>query len=281
VVTPHRDRSALRSTSTLLFAGFRSFLAYEPSTKHWTELHTESGKYFGTAILDADTLAVVSRPDVGGDQLLLIDRTSAQLVGTKPLPSADTHQIARFRDHLYVTDTQHGRLLRLAVDDLAGPADVVVQVPERAHLNSVLPERDAIRVLLHNYGPSEILTVGPPQTTMSDIGRNSHDLVRWGDNILVCASADGALLQVSNSGAVEVLWSDASLFTKGLTVVENEAWFGCSPPSKRHERWELDCDVIRFDLQTRQVIDRFGVPYPGLLNAIASIGALESVTVGA
>ena len=61
------------------------------------------------------------------------------------------------------------------------------------------------------------------------IGKMSHGLVHWRDRFIVLNSGMGQLVSVSkfNPGETKMLWQEPSkTFMKGLTVVEDVAYFG-------------------------------------------------------
>lgn len=268
--------------NVLLVASFSSLMAFDPVRVEWTLLHQGQGKYFGMVALDDQSVAVVSRPDGNHcDDLLVFDRQSGEVQRSVPLESINTHQIARTRDRLYVADTGQGRVLVMSPTDLSSKPTVLAEFPFKDHVNSIRPAAEHVDLLLHKFGPSEFVridtTTGREVIRVPNVGRNSHDIEPWNNRFLVCASALGGIVSVDPIvGDVESVWRDDASFTKGLAVVGDIAWFGCSAPSTRATRWTLKCELVALDVSTSTVVGRFEVPHGGLVNAIAQVRKMDS-----
>lgn len=272
----------LENPDVLLVASFTSLMAFDPVRVEWTLLHQGQGKYYGMVALDDHSVAVVSRPQQGlPDDLLIFDRQYGTVQRSVSLESIDTHQIARTRDRLYIADTGQGRVLVMSPTNLADPPAVLAEFAVNDHVNSIRPAAEHVDLLLHKSGPSDFVRVdvktGREVLRVEGVGRQSHDLEPWNDKILVCASALGGIVAVDPTvGDVESVWQDDASFTKGLAVVGDIAWFGRSTPSNRAERWTRKCELVALDISTGTVVDRFEVPQDGLVNAIAHVGRMDT-----
>jgi len=273
----------LQNPETVLVASFTALMALDVQKQTWQTIHEGRGKYFGMAVLDKDRLVVVSRPDGAlADDLLVFDRVTAALIEAIRLPSTDTHQIRRHGHDLYVTSTGTGQLLKLDIDQLdqAQPPTIVCAFDAEDHVNSVFVSDDQIAVLLHKFGPSQVVWLSLPTgreiRRHSGIGRNSHDIEPWNDQLIVCGSAEGSVLQVGAEGNTRVIWHNDETFTKGLAVLDGVALVGQSAPSTRIKRWTLPVTIVALDLASGALLDTVPVPAPGLVNAIAQVSRLDA-----
>lgn len=260
----------------LLVSSFTTLFWHFPQTGQSRVVHNTAGRYYGIGIGDRpDELLVISRPDQERDDLLLrINHRTGVVSRTWQLASRDTHQAIRYGNLLLVTDSFRGRLLVYSLPqvELIRTYDVL---NFEAHLNTVRVFEQDYYLLAHNFGDSALHRMDPQSGEIREswpaFGRGSHDIIPWNGGFLTLDSLNGGLLFVDRqSKQARTLWSEAGAFTKGLCVENGIAWFGVSPPAVRGTRFEVQCELVGFDLRHELLKWRQAVPFPGLINAITS-----------
>jgi hypothetical protein len=98
---------------------------------------------------------------------------------------------------------------------------------------------------------------------LQGIGKKAHGLVKWHGGYLLLDSESGALtlLRVGAGGAsLRRLWQapEADRFLKGLTVVDDVAYFGVSQWAPRSARDDprSNCELAAFDLVHNRLLWR-------------------------
>lgn len=137
-----------------------------------------------------------------------------------------------------MADTAKGRVLHYSFPEVALLHDFSV-FTRVEHVNTLAPSADgkSIWAVLHNSGArsclAEIdLATGETQKyrpAYYNIGKMSHGLVHWRDRFIILNSGMGQLISVAKHvpGDTKVLWTEPKqIFMKGLTVVEDVAYFG-------------------------------------------------------
>ena len=162
----------------------------------------------------------------------------------------DVHQIACWRDLVFLTDTGKNRVI--GHDLSAASTKLVLNIGDERqdvnHVNALLVHDGALWIGLNNRGETdaEILRVpldeGLPDGEVSaySIGevsrvsglRHSHDLVPFGDVFLTCASHEGRVHRADTGDAV----FEAEKWTRGLAVAPDALWVGSSEIAERSKR---------------------------------------------
>jgi outer membrane protein assembly factor BamB len=283
---PSDDAALAGGGPRLLLASFGRLFWWFPATGAHRVVHEGEGKYYGLAPAADDgpaeaRIAVVSRPDQERDDVLLsIDAATGAVLRRLALASRDTHQMVRAGDVLYVTDTFRGRVLALSWPD-GRLLRAYEAFTRENHVNSLLVEDGSLLVVCHNRGRSALarldLATGAISERWEDVGEHSHDVLPFGDDLLVCDSRGGGLLRVARADRrARTLWSDPGHFTKGLVVEDGIAYFAVSKAAVREERFRVECDVVAFDVAAGRAVWRRPTPSRGLVNALATPRSLEA-----
>jgi len=127
-------------------------------------------------------------------------------------------------------------------------------------------------------------TKSPPQIIgrLQGIGKKAHGLVKWHGAFVLLDSDSGALsmLRVGAGGAsLRKLWQapEPDRFLKGLTVVDDVAYFGVSEWAPRSARDDpkSNCELAAFDLLQNKLLWRREVraawvePYTFMFNSFS------------
>mmetsp|Transcript_11532 Transcript_11532/g.42183 ORF Transcript_11532/g.42183 Transcript_11532/m.42183 type:complete len:366 (-) Transcript_11532:14-1111(-) len=263
-------------------------------TSEWFVVHEGEGSYYGQFIdEDPEYLWVISRnpkPKERGhvpgrkDQLIKIHIETGDVVTRKPVESTFTHDAVRQGRNIYVADTAKGRVLHYSFPEVALLHDFSV-FTRVEHVNTLAPSADgkSIWAVLHNSGArsclAEIdLATGETQKyrpAYYNIGKMSHGLVHWRDRFIILNSGMGQLISVAKHvpGDTKVLWTEPKqIFMKGLTVVEDVAYFGICEFGTAWERSSPEkwAEVGAFDLNRGKLLWRKLVDTHGLLNIVAT-----------
>eukprot|EP00798_Chlamydomonas_sp_ICE-L_P024239 gene24239-9838_t len=247
--------------------------------------------------------------------LIELDAETGEELTRVKLQSRFTHDAARAGDKVYICNTDGGEIQQLSYPDMQLVKKwPLFSLKQHMNTLAPLDE-DEIWVVLHNLGKSDIVRVelcnctldnAPPSidSRIREVGMSSHGLVRWNDNFIVLDSQNGALVKVDPgtlSGLVqwsseaehakpEVLWKwsseaqhakpevkapEGGKFLKGLTVVDDIAYFGISVFSNRAARGDptMDSEVGAFDLLNKELLWRRTVPTKRSLNIVAPTGS--------
>ena len=258
----------------LLVSTFSTLFWYFPNSDTFRVVHEGAGRYYGVGLADDERrLLVMSRPDQERDDLLLaVDPLTSECSRRWQLDSRDTHQIVRDGRRLFVTDAFRGRILVYELPDvrLVRRYD---NFDYQAHINSIRVLDGDLYALAHNFGPSVLYRLDQESGAILDqwpsFGMGSHDIIAFEGSFLSLDSAAGGLLRVDRrSKRAETLWAQSGMFTKGLCVEGNVAYFGLSRPSQREQRYSVVCSMVAFDIAKGTVLWHRAMPFPGLVNAI-------------
>ena len=235
-------------------------------------IHENEGVYYGAFKGEGNTVWVVSR---GAKEYLLQIDLDYGLIFRKQIPSLFTHDCIRNGDKVYIADCGHGSVVILNYPSME-VYKVLSLFTVKEHINTLLYDKGILWCLLHNLGKSKLVGIDPEtgeyQKIYTDVGIQSHGLVRYLDGFLVLSSFESQLLYVTDN-FTEVLFTDCcKTFLKGLLKVGNLVYFGASPPLERRERGDpsLQCDLVSFDLVTG-VVTRQSKLTMGLLNNLSLI----------
>jgi quercetin dioxygenase-like cupin family protein len=251
------------------------FLMFDTFDKKVRVVHEGSGVYYGSV-----GEWTVSRPDGIGKDCLLSVRTNER-VG---LPSGFTHDFCRFGDKLYIADCANGGVVVLSYPEMKLLRHLK-PFTRRDHINTVLCEEEGkLWCLLHSLGKSKLVQIsaetGEWLQVLTDVGTQSHGIIRFQEGFLILSSGTSELLFVSSGGASQpkVLWKDSTeTFLKGLCVSPggdgNVAYFGIAPLTERMDRQSLNlqCEIAAFDLKTNTLMWRHKIDTNGLLNSIVCV----------
>ena len=122
-----------------------------------------------------------------------------------------------------------------------------------------------------------------PQITrgrLPDLGTSAHGLVWWDGHMVTLDSDGGRLLATPvtthelargaapTGAALEVWRAEGECFLKGLSVLDDVAYFGLSPPQRRMVRLRVNTTLVAVDLRSGRELYRRALPTLGLLNLV-------------
>ena len=236
-------------------------------------VHTGRGVYYGIVNTEDPNIEWVVSRGAATEALLKIDMISGELLDEKPIPSKFTHDCIRHGDKVYIADTGNGRIVILNYPGL-DVYKILNIFTIQNHINTLFYDdaTDVLWCLLHNHGKSILVGVDPEtgerRETYTNVGFQSHGIVKWRNGFLVLSSAESRLIFITRR-TTEVLFTDTrGTFLKGLMMIGNKVYFGASPPFPRNNRGDpgLMCDIICVDPATRQMLSRTKMETRGLLN---------------
>jgi hypothetical protein len=148
------------------------------------------------------------------------------------------------------------------------------------HFNSITFYKDRLYVLAHNLDQmSFILEVSWPQL---DVIRRIDTTALWAhnvwvrndDEIIVCNSKQGSLLEVNTN---TTLWSAQNdrVMTRGLACAEERVFVGMSKLSGRSERQTSDGGISILDAKSFEQIDYISLPHSGVVHEIRVLDAAD------
>jgi hypothetical protein len=149
------------------------------------------------------------------------------------------------------------------------------------HFNSVTFYDRRLYVLAHNLDRcSFILEVSWPEL---EVIRQIDTTALWAHNIwlreneeiIVCNSKQGSLLEVNSNSTV---WSAESdrVITRGLACAEDRVFVGISKLSGRSERHTSDGGIAILDAKTFQQIDYISLPHSGAVHEVRVLDAADA-----
>lgn len=170
----------------------------------------------------------------------------------------DVHQMEYHDGLLFLTDTALDRVhvYELATNRLVRIINLGPQRRDTHHVNAVLMEGENLLVGLNNRGhrDSAILTLpmeairngGPVEVDGFGMGplreltgiHHTHDLERYKDWLLCCASHAGQVLRTDTGEVI----AHTEGWTRGLAVTDEGLWVGVSPLAKRSQRHKSNLD---------------------------------------
>jgi hypothetical protein len=220
--------------------------------------------------------------------ILLVDTSSSKVLQTAKLPSVFTHDMVKFENKIYVTDTENGNIWELLINNLSVSRKLNL-FTRKEHVNTVAiwpfwPGENIIKpilvAVLHNQGPSQLVHIdietGEIIRRLENIGLQSHGAVLWEERYaIVLSSGESSLIKVDilSNGTVYTLWKNSECtFTKGLCVINDIAYFGISPFSNRDNRFRTMqyCELAAFDLVKNILLWKRPVETNGLINVLAA-----------
>ena len=281
----------------LLIASHNRLLVHDVDTGLHRTLHAGRGVYYSTVeSVTKGRIWVSTRPDVGSNDMLeiAIHEPTRNLVSVIPLEdSMFTHEVIRLGDKAYVADTNSGSISIMSYPEfkLIGK---IKGFSRANHLNTLAVGTNAssIWAVYHNRGsPSFVaefdLISNELLRTLSPIGNQAHAWLEYPINSskrLLLSSGDASLVHLDlTTMNSQVLYtskrhgSKSKMFLKGLTVINDVAYFGESEYRDRKGRATVECSLIALDLKTGRVI--FERPLPGsigLINTITAAGVPSS-----
>jgi hypothetical protein len=115
------------------------------------------------------------------------------------------------------------------------------------HLNSVWMDKHRIYLVAHNWGPSEVyvfdLHTRRPEAKYT-MGRCAHNVWRENDEILVCSSAEGTVVNQYGNTKCQI-----DGFTRGMAKDNERRLLGISEKKDRKNRTQTDATVVELDNQ--------------------------------
>ncbi|KAK3260807.1 hypothetical protein CYMTET_30256, partial [Cymbomonas tetramitiformis] len=250
-------------------------------------LHEGRGVYYGVfpGEQGSGTVWVVSRPHnwrptTSKEYLLNIHLDSGLLLEERPIMSRFGHDAIRAANgKVYVANTGEG-----IVEELRFPSMESLRRLElftfKEHVNTlaVSPDGSQLAAMLHNMGESRIvladLKTGKEERRLVHAGLKAHGLVYWKEYFVVLDSDHSAVILVHREhDTSERVWStEDGSFLKGLTVIDDVAYFGMNEALTRSKRNDPDlgAEVGAVHLLRRELLWRKPVPAHGLLNIVAA-----------
>lgn len=247
----------------LLVTTSRSLLLVDTASGQYRPIHRGAGLYYGLAATPRHTLAaargrmVSSATDPAHErgEILVFDRRLG-LVDTwqAPFPLRDIHEIKWHRGHLWVTCSYDNMV---AIRSPAGQWQAWYPLGEpespprdRNHFNSLALEGDALWLLAHNRGASEILHFRLPDRTLLGrylLGQQAHNLWRHGRGWATCSSAEGRIVAQDGLGV------DTGAFPRGIAPLPDGWAVGLSQLAERDQRDYCDGQLALYDRRWRRV----------------------------
>ncbi|KAH9255719.1 hypothetical protein BASA81_006113 [Batrachochytrium salamandrivorans] len=227
------------------------------------------------------------------DYLVEIDYVNRRVVpGSRvQLPSTSfTHEVVKLGDRVYCADTGSGALNVLSFPQFALTGRVQRHT-SADHLNTLAPlahNESVWGTFFNQHGPSFAALIHPPTgqvlRTVDKIGFHAHSWVEWTPELRVYLSSKEAMLCVYNLTAnkrqviyTSKLQKTKPMFLKGLTVIDNVAYFGESEMQNRKGRETVPCTLVAVDLKTKRVVfARPNVGSVGLINTISLLGVEDA-----
>jgi hypothetical protein len=238
------------------------------------------------------------RPTEAREALVKIDLRTKQLIDEVAIASRFTHDAVRSGQYVFVANTGGGGVFELSFPSLRETGRKV-PVTNKEHVNTIAPAGDPenphlVWALLHNLGPSKLvlldLRTGERVREIEGVGTKAHGLVPWEGGFLILNSGEGQLClftpprasaSTRDSGRLETLWTDSrGTFMKGLTVIEDVAYFGIAEFGARSDRDDAakTAEVGAYDLRAKKFLWRVTVETRGLLNIVAAPHVSETST---
>lgn len=289
-----------KSLPKFLLSAHKKLLWFDPAKDDFSVLHEGHGAYY-SVLPDPDSkdhMWVVStyRDLQGTDNAdsvvklhLQPNGEKAVIVGQHNLESKNTHSaILAGKGRMLVVNTRDG-----SVDEYSFPGVKYLKSHElfhrRDHLNSIaLAEPNdghSFWVLRHgrqfNVKADMVkVSYGEIVDKITDTGYGSHSIVYWKDSIVYMSSRPASLWAVNLSTRKHtMLWThdtdpncgeNQPFFAKGLTIVNDVAYFGLSRfETKREGRMNINVVMFAVDLNKREVVWQRPLPPDcGLVNEI-------------
>jgi hypothetical protein len=215
----------------------------------------------------AATYVLLTTPSLDRESRFMgVDGESGRVLYDVPAAgSKDAHDAVRVGDEIFVVSTGTGEI---RVYDGAQPGRfpllraMPAADPQRgvgaSHINTVGVGVGAVWVMRHNQGkrPAEVHVLDRHEERsldlFPDVGRSSHGLAHWQEELVVLDSLNGRVLALHRlAKTTRVVWScKQACFLKGLAVVGELALVGIAPPQRRMDRLRVNCSVVALSLAT-------------------------------
>ena len=211
-----------------------------------------------------EILVLLTTPSLERDSRFMgIDGRSGKVLYDVPAEgSRDAHDVVRHGDEIFVVSTGTGEV---RVYDGAQPGSFPLlrsmaaadpTHPRASHINTVGVSPSTVWVMRHNQGkrPAEVHVLDRyaerSLDVYADVGRSSHGLAHWREELIVLDSLSGRVLAVHRlTKATRVVWTCArSCFLKGLAVLGSTALVGVAPPQRRLDRMQVNCSLVAISL---------------------------------
>ena len=192
-------------------------------------------------------------------RLYRIDPASGQSEEVREIYDVhDVHQMAWCDGLLFLTDTALDRVhvYELETNRFVRMINLGPHRQDTHHVNAVMTEGSDVLIGLNNRGHRDaaILTIPLASVRQNDllevdgfgIGEltslegihHTHDLERYKEWLLCCASHAGEVLRTDNGAVI----AKTEGWTRGLAVSKDGLWVGVSPLAKRSERHKTNLD---------------------------------------
>eukprot|EP00884_Botryococcus_braunii_P012765 jgi/Botrbrau1/2148/Bobra.0093s0053.1 len=298
---PETDATPL-SSSSLLLASHTRVLWHDVETGANRVIHEGEGVYHGVfpgPQVDGrgqpTSLWLLSRPQdwqpgSAEEFLIQIDSHSGMTISRVRLLSRFAHDAVRRGDQVYISSTADGEIFQLSMPGMGEVARFELFTPHQ-HVNSLAPLTEGrMWALLHNMGNSELVLLDSKEGRIMErhkgVATKGHNLVAWRSWLLLLDSGNGGLARFQPQTAKrDNLWHapEPGMYTKGLAVIDDIAYFGLSPAQPKEGRADtsLDCELVAYDLIEGRLLWRRKVPTRGLLNVVAAPHLSEASTYAA
>ncbi len=237
-----------------------SILKLEPDTGEVEPIHHGSGLYYGIAT-DGENYFVAARgrlvsstvsPEEERGSVLVFDRSLRQTGEIfAPFPLRDMHEILWHAGNLWITCSYDNMLAvyRPASGEWERwyPLGETASAPlDLNHFNSIAVVRDAMYVIAHNFGASELFRFDRETRVLlsrTPFGMQSHNIRQCDDGALMtCSSAEGAVIDTAGRRI------DVGGFPRGLWLGARGNYVGISEINERQDRDLSDGRLLVFDL---------------------------------
>lgn len=293
--------NSVGSAGSVLLLSHGRLQKLDLATRHATVILHRPGLRIRGVFVDGNdtsslptTYVLLTTPSLDRESRFMgIDGRSGKVVYNVPADgSMDGHDVVRHGDEIYVVSTgtgelrvydglQPGKFPLLRVMAAADP-----KRPGASHINTVGISSSSVWVLRHNQGkrPAEVHVLDRYAERSfdlyADVGRSSHGLAHWREELVVLDSLNGRLLAVHRvEKTTRVVWSCGHrCFLKGLAVVGNLALVGVAPPQSRMNRMYVNCSLVALSLDDAGKQQWRMDPAPGSLHSIPPAAAGGALT---
>ena len=189
----------------------------------------------------------------------------------------DVHDIEYYRGNVAIAETATGCVAHYNASNLRQLSHRHCKFEHRHHINTLRVFDGHLFVLAYNFGAPSSIHHSNGLINWTNIGRQSHGLVRYKSSWLVLDSAGlngpSALVRLRDRGKREVVWSNctyARCFLKGLAVQGDVAVFGVNKVTSRPDRFFVNSSLAYVDLLSGTTIQILPVDSRGLINTLLS-----------
>jgi hypothetical protein len=264
-----------------LISTSRSLLLWDSETGRHRPLHQGAGLYYGMAAtpdryLVAARHRMVSSPVPPWDErgeILVFDPSLRQVdTWRAPFPLRDIHEIAWGEGRLWVS-CSFDNLIALRHPDGRWESWYPLGEPrgeprDRNHFNSFALGPQALWIVAHNRGASEVLEFTLPDRGLRRrwyFGQQAHNLWQHGGRWHTCSSIEGCVIG-QDGRRIPV-----GGFTRGVARLASGWLIGVSQLAERAQRDWTDGQLVQFDEHWRERA-RHGLPGEGLVLDLLALG---------